>query len=233
MVYDEEKHISIKKWSVEDRPREKLVINGANTLSNSELIAIILGSGSRHESAVELSRRILTHFDGSLRKIESASIQDLMAIKGIGLASATRIKSVFLIGRRSRSEDVGKKCKITSSAKAWEMIQPVFGGLDHEQFWVSLLNQGNIVIKNIMISKGGITATSVDPKLIYSLAIEHKASGIIMYHNHPSGNIQPSEADKRLTKKVCDIAAIMNTQILDHIIIGDENYFSFADHGLL
>ncbi len=233
MEYGRKNHLTIRDWSVEERPREKMAEQGGNSLSNAELLAIILGSGSKRETAVELSRRILTHFGGSLRNIEAASIHDLMKINGIGLASATRIMSAFQLGRRHRAEEVGKKVKITTSALAWEVAQPIFGGLKHEEFWIALLNRANHLIRTVLISRGGITGTIVDAKLIYSLVLENKASGMILFHNHPSGNVQPSKADRDLTEKICKISSLMDVTILDHIIVGDEKYFSFADHGMI
>jgi DNA repair protein RadC len=233
MEYGEKSHLTIREWSVEERPREKMAAGGSNLLSNAELLAIILGSGGRNETAVELARRVLTHFGGSLRKLESASVHELTKIKGIGLASATRIMSALALGRRHRSEEVSRKTMITTSALAWELVQPLFGGLQHEEFWIALLNRANILIKTVQISKGGISGTVVDTKLIYALVLENKASGMILFHNHPSGNIQPSDADRKLTDKICELAKLMDTQVLDHIIVGDEKYFSFADNGLM
>ncbi len=233
MEYEERGRLTIKQWSAEERPREKLAAQGNNALSNAELLAIIIGSGTRRETAVELARRILAKFGGSLRNLGNASLNDLIAIPGIGMASATRILATLALGRRHRSEEVGKKTKITSSAVAWEIIQPLLGGLVHEEFWIALVNRANILIRTVLISRGGISGTIVDSRLIYSLVLEHKASGIILYHNHPSGNLQPSGADQQLTDKLCRIAALMDVQVLDHIIVGEEKYFSFADHGLI
>lgn len=233
MEYEEREHLTIKQWSVEERPREKMAAQGNHALSNAELLAIILGSGTRRETAVELSRRVLAKFGGSLRAIGNASLPELMSIRGIGLASATRIQASITLGRRHRSEEVGKRTKITSSSLAWEIAQPFFGGLEHEEFWIGLLNRANMVIKIAQISRGGISGTVVDSRMIYRLVLENKASGIILFHNHPSGNIQPSETDKRLTEKLCSIAKVMEVTVLDHIIVGEENYFSFADQGLI
>lgn len=233
MEYTEGKHLSIKSWSVEERPREKMALQGCHSLSNAELIAIIVGSGSKRETAVELGRRVLNHFGGSLRNIESASLNDLTRISGIGMASATRIMAAFMLGRRQRAEEIPKRSKILSANQAWEIIQPVFAGKHHEEFWIALLNRANMLIRTVQISRGGISGTIVDSKLIYSLVLEHKASAMILFHNHPSGNTAPSEADKNLTSKMCQIAKVLEVQILDHIIAGDENYFSFADNGLI
>jgi DNA repair protein RadC len=233
MEYGERGHMTIREWSVEERPREKMATGGANMLSNAELLAIILGSGGRNETAVELARRVLGHFGGSLRQMESASVHELTKIRGIGLASATRIMSALALGRRHRSEEVSPRAAITSASMAWEIMQPVFGQIQHEEFWIALLNRANMLIKTVQISKGGISGTVVDTRLIYALVVEHKASGLILFHNHPSGNIQPSDADRKLTRRICEVAKVMDTQVLDHIIVGDEKYFSFADNGLM
>ncbi len=233
MKYNNSSRISIKGWSVEERPREKLVNLGSGGVSTAELLAIIIGNGTREESAVELSRKLLSHFDNSLHKIESASLAELMKIKGIGFASATKILSAFILGRRHRSEVVTQQTKIMSSQSAWEVIQPFLSGINHEEFWISLVNRANFLIKTIQISKGGLAGTVVDIKKIYSLVAEYRASGLLLYHNHPSGSVTPSEQDKTLTEKICQLAKVMEVQILDHLIVGDEKYFSFADHGLI
>lgn len=233
MKYPEKERLTIKEWAVEERPREKMAAQGGSAMTTAELLAIILGNGTKDETAVELARRILAHFGDSLRKVEQASMGELIKIKGIGLASATRIMAAFQLGRRHRFEEVGKKTSITNSHLAWEVGQPHFAGLKHEEFWIALLNRANVVIKTVQISSGGIVGTVVDARLIYSLVVEHKASGIILFHNHPSGNITPSEQDKLLTDKICQIAKLMEVQILDHIIVGEEKFFSFADHDLI
>lgn len=233
MKYNNSSRISIKGWSVEERPQEKLVNLGSGGVSTAELLAIIIGNGTREESAVELSRKLLSHFDNSLHKIESASLAELMKIKGIGFASATKILSAFILGRRHRSEVVTQQTKIMSSQSAWEVIQPFLSGINHEEFWISLVNRANFLIKTIQISKGGLAGTVVDIKKIYSLVAEYRASGLLLYHNHPSGSVTPSEQDKTLTEKICQLAKVMEVQILDHLIVGDEKYFSFADHGLI
>jgi DNA repair protein RadC len=233
MKYPDKERMTIKEWAAEERPREKMAAQGGNAMSTAELLAIILGNGTRNESAVELARKVLAHFGDSLRTIEQASMGELIKIRGIGLASATRIMAALQLGRRHRYEEVGKKTSITNSHLAWEICQPLFAGLRHEEFWIALLNRANVLIRTVQISSGGIVGTIVDARLIYSLVVEHKASGIILFHNHPSGNITPSDADKKLTDKICQIATVMEVQILDHIIAGEEKYFSFADHGLI
>ncbi len=233
MGYGDVRGFPIREWAIEDRPREKMALQGANAMSNTELMAIILGSGTGKENAVDLSRRLLSSFGGSLHNLEAATINELTSIKGIGIATATRIKSALILGRRLRLEEVGEKTRITTSSLAWEIIQPFLTGLKHEEFWIALLNRANILVKTAMVSKGGISGTLVDAKIIYTLVLESKASGIILFHNHPSGNTTPSEADKILTKKLCQIAKVIEVQVLDHIIVGEGKFFSFADHGIL
>jgi DNA repair protein RadC len=233
MEYAKNDRLTIKEWSAEERPREKMAAQGNQAMSNAELLAIILGAGSKNETAVELARRVLGKFEGSLRKMAGATLPELISIHGIGLASATRIMAAITLGRRHRSEEVEKKTKINSSSLAWEIIQPTLAGLAHEEFWIALVNRANMLIRTFQISRGGISGTVVDSRLIYSLVLETKASGIILYHNHPSGNIQPSGQDQQLTEKLCKIASLIDVQVLDHIIVGEEKYFSFADHGLL
>lgn len=223
----------IKGWSVEERPREKLINLGSGGVSNAELLAIIIGSGSREASAVELARRILEHFDHSLHKLEASGVAELRKIKGIGFASATKIVSAFMLGRRQMAEPVTRQFTILSSKDAWQVIQPYLSGLDHEEFWVALLNRANHLIKATQVSKGSLAGTLVDIRRIYALVAEHKASGIVLYHNHPSGAIKPSDQDKALTRKIMDLSAIMEIKVLDHLIIGSGIYFSFADEGLM
>lgn len=224
---------SIKEWSAEERPREKLIALGSGGVSNAELLAIILGNGTRDASAVELGRRILGHFNHSLHRLEKASVSDLVKIKGIGTASATRIISAFMLGRRHRLEAVPAKHKIDCSRTAYELIQPHLTGIRHEEFWITLTDRANQVLQTMQINKGSLTGTVVDIKKIYSLVVEHRATGLVLYHNHPSGSIYPSDQDKELTRRICRLATVMEVQILDHLIVGDEKYFSFADAGLL
>jgi len=224
---------SIREWSAEERPREKLITLGSGGVSTAELLAIILGNGTRDASAVDLARRVLNRFDESLHKLEGATAPELMTVKGIGMASATRILAVFMLANRQRSEQYIAKKKITGSQAAYELMRPYLTRLPFEEFWIALLNRSNKVVKTIQLSKGGISGTVVDIKKLYGYVLEYRAAGIILYHNHPSGSELPSEADKTLTQKICRMASVMDVLILDHIIVGDEKYFSFADHGML
>jgi len=223
---------SIANWSEDDRPREKLVLKGRDALSNSELIAILIGSGSRNESAVDLSKRILAS-SGNLNSLAKLSIQQLMNFKGIGQAKAVAIVAALELGRRQRSEDtVHFKNKITSSKVVFEIMRPIIGELPHEEFWVLFLNNSNKVISKSQLSKGGITGTIVDVRLVFKLALENGATSLILCHNHPSGNLDPSEADKQITTKLKAGGESLDVKVLDHLIITETNYYSFVDEGI-
>ena len=227
------KNISIKDWADEDRPREKLLIKGKAALSDTELIAILIASGNRDESAVELSKRILQSLGNNLNSLAKLSVNDLIKFKGIGEAKAISIIASLELGRRRRSADVLEKDKIGGSKDAFQVLQLKLEDLPHEEFWVMLLNRANKVIDIKLIGRGGVSSTVVDSKVIFSFALESLASGIILAHNHPSGNLKPSNSDIRLTKKLVVAGKIMEVPILDHIIVGDNDYFSFADEGLI
>jgi len=223
---------SIANWSEDDRPREKLVLKGRDALSNSELIAILIGSGSRNESAVDLSKRILAS-SGNLNSLAKLSIQQLMNFKGIGQAKAVAIVAALELGRRQRSEDTAHfKNKITSSKVVFEIMRPIIGELPHEEFWVLFLNNSNKVISKSQLSKGGITGTIVDVRLVFKLALENGATSLILCHNHPSGNLDPSEADKQITTKLKTGGESLDVKVLDHLIITETNYYSFVDEGI-
>jgi len=224
---------SIKNWSIEDRPREKLIKKGKNSLSDSELIAIIIGSGNRDESAVSLSKRILHSVEHDLNELGKLSIRDLMKFKGIGEAKAITIIAALELGKRRREYIGPDKKKIISSNSVFEMMQPILGELPHEEFWVIYLNNSNKVLHIDQISKGGITGTLVDVRLVLKIALELGAIAIIFAHNHPSGTLQPSEADKNLTQKLKKAGESIDIKVLDHIIITEKAYFSFADENLL
>jgi DNA repair protein RadC len=227
------KNISIRDWANDDRPREKLLIKGKGALSDAELIAILIASGNRNESAVELSKRILQSLGNNLNELAKLSVHDLMKFKGIGEAKAISVIASLELGRRRRSADVLEKDKIGGSKDAFQILQLKIEDLPHEEFWVILLNRANKVIDIKLVGRGGVSSTVVDSKIIFSFALESLASGIILAHNHPSGNLKPSNSDIRLTKKLVDAGKIMEVPILDHIIVGDNDYFSFADEGLI
>jgi len=224
---------SIKNWSQDDQPREKLRDKGKAALSDAELVAILIGSGNRDESAVALCKRILASVDNNLSDLGKLSIKQLMAFKGIGEAKAISIAAALELGRRRRGEEALEKKKIVSSASVFELMQPVIGELPHEEFWIVYLNNSNKVIQKNQLSKGGITGTLVDIRLALKTALEVVATGIILVHNHPSGTLKPSEADKQLTLKLNTAAKSLDIKVLDHLIITEKAYFSFADEGIL
>ncbi len=227
------KNLPIKNWAVEDRPREKLLKNGIGSLSDAELIAILIGSGTKNNSALELSREILHSVNNNLRALGKLELRDLIRIKGIGKARAITIMAALELGRRRAYAPVAARTKISSSRDAFGIFQPLLGDLPHEEFWILLLNRSNGVIDKICISKGGITGTVIDTRLILRQALDRLTSGIILCHNHPSGSLEPSDADKKITEKIKKATQYMDISLIDHLIIGENNYFSFADRGLL
>ena len=223
----------IKSWAEDDRPREKLLHKGKLSLSDAELIAILIGSGSRNESAVQLSKRILASTGNQLSDLGKLSVKKLCEFKGIGPAKAISIVAAMELGRRRRTEEALEKKKITSSASVFELMQPIIGELYHEEFWIIYLNNSNKVIEQLQLSKGGITGTLVDVRLTLRKALEVGATSIILAHNHPSGTLKPSEADKQLTQKLKTAAQSLDIKVLDHLIVTEKSYFSFADEGVL
>jgi DNA repair protein RadC len=224
---------SIKNWADDDRPREKLVQKGSFVLSDAELIAILIGSGSREESAVELSKRILASVDNNLNELGKLSVNQLMRFKGIGEAKAVSIAAALEVGRRRRLEDTSKIVKIQRSHDVFELLYPLIGELPHEEFWIVYLNNSNKVIHKSQLSKGGITGTLVDVRLVLKQALELGAVGIILAHNHPSGTLRPSAADKQITQKLKTASEALDIQVLDHLILAQNEYLSFADKGIL
>lgn len=224
---------SIKNWSQDDQPREKLRDKGKAALSDSELVAILIGSGNRDESAVALCQRILASVDNNLSELGKLSIKQLIEFKGIGEAKAIGIVAAMELGRRRRGEEALEKMKITSSKSVFELMQPIIGELPHEEFWIVYLNNSNKVIQKNQLSKGGITGTLVDVRLALKTALEVGATGIILAHNHPSGTLKPSNSDKQLTAKLSTAAQSLDIKVLDHLIITEKAYFSFADENML
>ncbi|WP_319479551.1 DNA repair protein RadC [uncultured Draconibacterium sp.] len=229
----EYKKLNIKDWAVEDRPREKLLSKGPRSLTDAELIAILIGSGNIEETAVELSRRILASADNNLNELGRKSIEFLIKFQGIGEAKAVTIAAALELGKRRKEADVFNKKQITSSKDAAEYFQPMLGDLNHEEFWILLLNRGNRIIDSFMVSQGGISGTVIDVRLILKNALDKMASAIILCHNHPSGTMQASNADLNITRKIKNAAEIMDITVLDHIIIGQNSYLSLADEGML
>lgn len=225
--------LSIKYWAEADRPREKLLEKGRQTLSDAELIAILLGSGTKELSAVELAKKILHHTGNDLNKLGKLSIKELMQHKGIGEAKAITIAAALELGRRRKNSESKKQIVIKSSKDAYEYISPYLSDLQHEEFWAIYLSRNNTVIYQSKIGQGGISATIADIRIILKAAIEHLASGIIICHNHPSGNIKPSDSDITLTHKIKEAGKLMDINLIDHIIFTDKSYFSFADEAKL
>lgn len=228
------KSSSIKNWAEEDRPREKLMLKGVSALTDSELLAIIIGSGNDKESAVELSRRILHNSDNNINNLAKLSVNDLVKrFRGIGPAKAINIISALELGRRRKLEEVPDRKKITSSKDAYSQLYPILSDLNHEETWALILDRSNKVVSNMQVSRGGISGTVVDIRLILREALNHFASGIILSHNHPSGNCTPSPQDTAITKKLKEAAKWMDIQLLDHIIVCGEQYYSYADNGII
>lgn len=221
----------INQWAEDDRPREKFLLKGKSTLSDSELLAILIGSGSRNESAVQLCQRILASAENNLNSLGKISVAQLMKFKGIGEAKAISIAAALELGRRRRAEDVIDLKKITSSKAVFNIMQPIIGELPHEEFWVLYLNNSNKVIYKAQLSKGGITGTVVDIRLVFKIAFEQNATGLILSHNHPSGKLIASEADLKITKRIKEAGQTLEIQVLDHIIITENGYLSFQDEG--
>jgi len=222
----------ITHWSEDDKPREKLMLKGKNVLSDAELIAILIGSGNRNESAVDLSKRILASVDNNLNALGKLSIAQLMSFKGIGEAKAISIIAAMELGRRRRNEEVVELTKITSSKAVFEVMQPIIGELSHEEFWVLFLNNSNKILFKTQLSKGGMTGTVVDTRMVFKIALEQNATSIILVHNHPSGKLQASDADIQITKKIKNAGQQLDIPVLDHIIITERSYFSFIDEGI-
>ena len=230
---DDQKPFPISQWSLDDRPREKLLKRGKGALSDAELLAILIGSGSSKESAVMLCQRILSTVNSNLNELGKLSVQDLIKFKGIGEAKAIAIIAALEIGRRRRVEDALERKKITSSQSVFELMQPIIGELAHEEFWIIYLNNSNKVLNTQQLSKGGLTGTLVDVRLVMKTALQLSATGLILAHNHPSGTLKPSNADRDLTKKLQVASESLDIKILDHLIITQHAYFSFADESIL
>ncbi|MBR8535006.1 DNA repair protein RadC [Carboxylicivirga sediminis] len=227
-------HLSIKEWALEDRPREKLISKGLASLSDAELLAILIGSGSARESAVELSKKILRDCKNNLHTLGKKSVNDLKTgYHGIGEAKAISIVASLELGRRRKLQETETRPKISCSKDVSNIFQPILGDIHHEEFWVLMLNRSNQVIAKNKVSQGGLSGTVIDVRLILKSAIDHLASSIVLCHNHPSGNVQPSDADTKVTKKMSEAGRIMDIPVLDHIIVTDGSYFSYADEGMI
>lgn len=230
---NEGKHFSIKNWSEDDQPREKLLYKGKSALSDAELVAILIGSGSRNESAVDLCKRILQQNNNQLHQLQKQSIQQLMQFKGIGEAKAITIVAALELAKRLQLSETKELTKIGSSADVCKLMQPIIGDLPHEEFWVLLLNNSNKVIYKMQLSKGGLTQTVVDIRMLFKTALEHLATALILVHNHPSGQLVASNADKDITQKIKLAGNSLDIKLLDHLIVTQTGYFSFADEDIL
>ncbi|HYG19140.1 MAG TPA: DNA repair protein RadC [Ohtaekwangia sp.] len=228
-----EKPLTIKNWSPEDRPREKLLLRGKAALTDAELIAILLGTGNRTHSALDLGKKVLAASGHDLHKLAACSVKELMAIKGIGMAKAITLVATMELGRRRKDYEYNEKPKIAGSKDVYNILKSDLMDIPHEEFWMIVLNRANRMIKKVQISQGGVSGTVADPKIIFKIALDALASGIILAHNHPSGNLTASQADLDLTKKLSAGGKLLDIQVLDHIIIGGQKYFSFADEGLI
>ena len=225
--------IPITAWNEADRPREKLMNKGRAILSDAELIAILIGSGNKELSAVELAKVLLHKTENNLNELGKLSVKELTKVKGIGEAKAISIVAALELGRRRKEEESAKKIKITSSAEVYKYFKPMLLDLKHEEFWILLLNRSNIVIKAEKVSHGGVSGTVADAKIIFNKALEQLASSVILCHNHPSGNTKPSDADINLTRRLKEAGNFLEIPVLDHLIFTENAFFSFADEGIL
>ena len=226
-------HLPIKAWAEEDRPREKLLLKGKHSLTDAELIAILIGTGNSGETAVDLARKILSGNSNDLNLLGKMNVQELQKYKGIGQAKAVTIVAAMELGRRRKESKEVKMEKLTNSLEAVNIMQPLLGDLMHEEFWIIFLNRANGIIGKQQISKGGMSGTVADPRMIFKAALDQKAASIILCHNHPSGNNQPSTADVQLTKNISEGGKVLEITVLDHIIVTQHGFYSFADEGLI
>jgi len=225
--------MSIKFLAEDDRPREKFLLKGKNSLSDAELLAIIMGSGNRQESAVELGRKILDSVGNNWHQLSLLSVKDLMKFKGIGEAKAIGISAALEIGRRKSRQELPERPKISSSKDVFLLLHPYLGDLRKEEFWCIYLNQSNRVIHKERLTQGGINQSVVDVRVLFSVALSHLATAVVVAHNHPSGNLKPSSQDLQITKTIRSAGEILQIQLLDHLIITQKSYLSFSDEGLL
>ena len=223
---------SIKNWTVEDRPREKAMDKGLSSLSNAELLAILIGSGTKNESAVSLGRKILKG-SGGLDKLGKKELSFLLGFRGIGHSKGITVMAALELGRRRQTDHSDRTAQITCSQNAYDILGPLLSDLNHEEFWIVCLNRANRVLSRYKISVGGIHGTYVDPKIVFGKALKDKASSIVLYHNHPSGQNSPSDADIKLTKRLVEAGKVLDIKVQDHLIIAGHDYFSFIDMNLM
>ncbi|WP_447950885.1 RadC family protein [Chryseobacterium koreense] len=225
--------MSIKFLAEDDRPREKFLLKGKNALSDAELLAIIIKMGHQDESAIELARRILKSVDHNWHELAKLSVKDLTKFKGIGPVKAIEILTAVEIGRRRAVQEVPEKMPISNSEDTFRILQPFLGDLQTEEFWAIFLNQSNKVLLKSRLTSGGINQSVVDVRILFKTALENFATGIIVAHNHPSGNLKPSQNDLNITKQISQAGKILNIQLIDHLIITQNSWFSFAEEGLV
>ena len=223
--------LNINQWAEEDRPREKMMMHGVSSLSNAELLAILIGSGNTEDSAVELMRKVLAEYHNNLNELGKASVDELCQFKGIGPAKAITILAASELGKRRKEEDIRERLSIVSSKDVYECFYPLMCDLPTEECWLLLLNQASKVIDKVRVSTGGLSATAVDVRCILHEALLKRASAIALCHNHPSGNIHPSREDDRLTEQLRQACQIMNIRLVDHVILTDGCFYSYADEG--
>lgn len=226
-------NLSIKSWALDDRPREKLLLKGKQSLSDAELVAILLNSGTKDKSAVQLAKELLSNSANNLSKFGKVTIKDLTKIKGIGEAKAITILAAMELGRRRKEVEFPNKLKIRTSKDIFQYLSARFQDLNHEECFILLINRANEIIHTEQVSKGGLTSTIIDGKIIFKIALDHLASAFVLCHNHPSGQLTPSNADLKLTNKIAEFGKMIDLPLLDHVIFADNGYFSFADNGLM
>ena len=232
-MQENSKPLTIKEWAEDDRPREKMIAKGASALSDAELMAILIGSGTKNETAVSISQRILSTANNNLNELGRCSLSDLTQTKGIGPAKGVTIMDALELGRRRKISEAINRKQITSSGDVFDLFQPLLADLPHEEFWVLLLNRSNKIIDKIRISEGGFTATIVDVRKIMHIALVNQAIGLVLCHNHPSGNHNPSDDDIRITQKIKQASSTLDINLLDHIIVTSQKCYSFADNSML
>lgn len=223
----------LRYWAEEDRPREKFLSKGKTALTDAELLALVIGSGNRNETAVALCQRMLQQSGNSLNTLSRLSVAQLMQFKGIGQVKAITIAAVLEIARRKRAEESRPHHKVSSSRSIFELMQPELGDLPHEEFWIIYLNNANRVLRKVQLSKGGLTGTVVDIRIVFKTALELSSTQLILCHNHPSGSLKPSDADRQITRKLKTAGEQLDIKVLDHVIVTDSGWFSFADDGLM
>ena len=225
--------LKITDWAAGDRPREKLIEKGTSSLSDAELLGILISSGTKDKSAVDLGRELLCMANNNLNNLAKLSVSDLRKLHGIGPARAVTIAAALELGRRRKMAEVQETTQIRASKDVADIFQPILSDLSHEEFWILYLNRSNKVISRMKLSQGGVSGTVTDVRIVMKKAVELLASGIILCHNHPSGNLNPSDADSKITQKIKEAGSFMDIQLLDHLIISDKDYYSFADNGMI